>query len=220
MSDQIITTLTVIGAVYTKFDRAAIIVQAEGQGETSKKAKEDVEPTIEAILSTIRGFEEQGLKIEKDSLKTHFRPEKATRYEDRRQVTYFRAPYMAVFTTADLDRVDEIIDAFSDLEKAVPEVEFKVSNMEHFERLAEKNAFEVLQERLKRQCETVGIPGTLMIASFTFVNGDGGPHHGRQIVPTAALMHQEGGGQEDDSSPIEINPGLAKISVTLTASFA
>lgn len=230
------TTVAARGLAEAPYTIANFSLSLQAKGTTVPTAKERLKKQIEALNVAIDDMK-KGLSVEfiKHSLHSSSSVEEEWEYRtNNREMLGYIVNYNLSFQIADLDKVNEVFDVLTSLDKvrvANPYFGLKPSQRERLGKKALKNAFAKAYGRFEAECEVLGLnPSDFEISNWeaTYHDSQRGErvahsmsarHVGNGVYPEAviAAAAPAGGGS---SGEIDLVSGLAEVVVNLEIGYA
>lgn len=230
------TTVAARGLAEAPYTIANFSLSLSAKAKTVPSAKEKLKTQIEDLNTAISDMKiELGVDFVKNSVRTASSVREDYEYRaNKHELVGYEVTYNYSFQTADLDKVNEIFDILTSLEKvrvANPHFGLKPSQRERLSKKALKNAFAKAQERFESECEILGLNASDFEVSnweVTYHDSQRGErvargmaarHYGNAVyegAPIAAAFAAGGGG----GGEIDLVSGLAEVVVNLEVGYA
>lgn len=241
---NISTTVAAQGQAEAPHDLAHYHVVLKADGTTVPTAKARLKKQVEELMTSIEAMRQKiNVEFVKHSLRTNTNVQQKYEWNEKKRENEpcgFHATYTLSFTIDDLDKISEVYDALTNLDKvAVANPSFSLKNRDKLNKKALKKAFENVQSRFEEECNVLGLAssdfevGTWEVSYSdsqrsdrvakgvrVFAAASGRPG----AAPVGAVMGAEiesaafGGAGEEDTL-LEINPGNATVTVNLEVGY-
>lgn len=231
------TTVAARGLAEAPYTIANFSLSLSAKAKTVPSAKEKLKTQIEDLNTAISDMKiELGVEFVKNSVRTASSVREDYEYRaNKHELVGYEVTYNYSFQTADLDKVNEIFDLLTSLEKvrvANPFFGLKPAQRERLSKKALKNAAAKAKERFEAECETLGLnPADFEVCSWEVTYHDSqrgervaraasarhyGNAYGLESAPIAAAAMGGGGG----GGEIDLVSGLAEVNVNLEVGYA
>ncbi len=228
------TTVAAMGLAEAPYTIANFSMSLNAKGKTVPIAKESLKKQIEKLNTSVEDMKKElKLKFVKNSVRTSSSVQEDYEYRsNKHELVGYVVTYNLSFQIDDLDRVNEVFDVLTSLEKvrvANPHFGLKPSQREKLGKKALKNAFTKAAERFATECEVLGLnPGDFEVSNWEATYHDS--QRGERVTRAASARHTSnayyegavaasamggGGGGE-----IDLVSGLAEVGVNLEVGYA
>ncbi len=226
------TTTAARGLAEAPYTIANFSLSLNAKGTTVPTAKERLKKQIEALNTSLEDMKKDlNLKFIKNSLRTSSSVQEDYEYKaNKHELVGYVVTYNLAFQIDDLDRVNEVYDVLTSLDKvrvANPTFGLKPSQREKLSRKALKNAFEKVTERFKSECEILGLnPNDFEIVAWEPTYHDS--QRGNNVAGAMRARHTSNAvaasyalaPSADDGGEIDLVAGLAEVVVNLEVGYA
>jgi uncharacterized protein YggE len=242
---NISTTVAAKGQAEAPHNLAHFHLVLKDEGATVPSAKARLKKQVETLNIALSDMKvEIGLKFVKNSFRTNSNVQQKWEYNQKTRENDFRgfeASYTVSFTIDDLDKVSEIYDALTNLDKVqVSHPWFSLKTLDRLNKKALKRAFDNVQLRFEEECTVMGLTASDFEVGTWEVNYSDsqrsesvGANARRSAMgggrPAAVAAMAMGGEIESASGPLgdadgedtllEINPGNATVTVNLEVGY-
>jgi len=230
------TTVAARGLAEAPYTIANFSLSLNAKAKTVPSAKEKLKTQIESLNVALADIKKE-LKIEfvKNSVRTSSSVREDYEYRaNKHELIGYEVTYNLSFQTDELDKVNEIFDVLTSLDKvrvANPHFGLKPSQRERLSKKALKNAFAKAHERFETECEILG----LSAADYEISNWEVTYHdsqRGERVAraqsaraygnayfegAVAAAAPMGGGGANGE---IDLVSGLAEVNVNIEVGYA
>lgn len=236
---NISTTVAAQGQAEAPHNLAHFSLTLKDEGSTVPVAKARLKKQVEALNAALISMKTNlSLEFVKNSLRTSSNVQQKWEYNQKKrenEFTGYQATYSVSFTVDDLDKVSEVYDVLTNLDKVqVNHPSFSLKNRDRLNKKALKRAFENVQARFEEECNVMGLRiddfevGTWEVTYSDSQRSDRVAKGVRAFAagaPIGAAMEESasfgaaGGGADDEDTLLEITPGNATVTVNLEVGY-
>lgn len=185
------------------YDRVVFSVAVRERGATTAKARHAAAAGIERLATLSKAWERAG-RATRQLAVTRVSP----LWIPNKGHDGYEAVHDCVLRSAEVQHVNAMQDELTQIPKIVVQApRFEFQDPEPFRRLAMKNAWARVRERLAFECELLGVPETSLAIAGWHADYD----DRQRSVQKVAASH---------ATEEEVAPGMAQISVSLTVRYA
>jgi uncharacterized protein YggE len=226
------TTTAARGLAEAPYTIANFSLSLSAKGTTVPTAKERLKKQIEALNTSLEDMKKElSLKFIKNSLRTSSSVQEDYEYKsNKHELVGYVVTYNLSFQIDDLDRVNEVYDVLTSLDKvrvANPTFGLKPAQREKLSKKALKNAFEKVTERFKTECEILGLnPNDFEISAWepTYHDSQRGNNVARHMAARSAsnavaYSLESASSSADDGGEIDLVAGRAEVVVNLEVGY-
>lgn len=202
------------GTAVDSYDSATFEVKIRKVAETGPAAKEKTREVSALLHRAIAELKADGVKLDDRSIRVRFDVQKSTRWNGHEHVFEgYAAIYVLQLTltevNADLAKVHDKLTSIVGAEVDSPVFDMRDEKRHALQAKAFEAAADLAKNRFKSQARILGLnPEQFDIVSWAV----------RYAKPPVSF--KGGALDEEDDEHLQLSAGLAKVTVTLTASFA
>ena len=239
---NISTTVAAQGQAEAPHNLAHFSLTLRDEGSTVPAAKARLKKQVETLNASLEAMKTKlTLEFVKNSLRTNSNVQQKWEYNQKKRENEFagyEATYSVNFTIDDLDKVSEVYDVLTNLEKVqVAHPSFSLKNRDRLNKKALKRAFENVQARFEEECNVMGLNaadfevGTWEVNYSDSRRSEGvgarlgaralaaGAPVGAVYSPQLESASLEIGADAEEDTLLEITPGNAIVTVNLEVGY-
>lgn len=225
------TTTAARGLAESPYTVANFSLSLNAKGTTVPVAKERLKKQIEALTVSLEDMKKElGIKFIKNSLRTSSSTQEDYEYKsNKHELVGYIVTYSLSFQIDDIDRVNEVYDVLTSLDKvrvSNPTFGLKPAQRERLGKKALKNAFEKVTDRFRSECEILGLNPN----DFEIVAWEPTYHDSQRGYNVAGAMRARSASNAvaasyslesaDSGGEIDLVAGLAEVVVNLEVGYA
>lgn len=228
---NISTTVAAQGQADSPHNLAHFQCALQADAATVPAAKAKLKKQVSELLASLDAMKGKlGIDFVKGSLRTNSNVQQKYEWvKNKNEMRGYVASYSVSFSIDDLDKVSEVYDTLTDLDKVqVSHPTFSLKNKDRLNKKALKKAWDNVQARFEEECNVMGLDaGDFEVGTWEVTYSDSQRSDrvskgvramaaGRvgsvrdELIESAAM----GGGAEEDTL-LSINPGNATVTVNL-----